>query len=72
MDLQHPAITRTLRTGFPFSERREEWGIDALGNEVFTGDEILEFMDEFYLVEELSDDAREILEQHGGIYKIAK
>lgn len=72
MDLQHPMITRIERTGYPFSNKREEWGIDALGNEVFTGDEIIEFMDEFYLVEELSSDAKEILEQHGGTYKIAK
>lgn len=70
--MQHPMITRIERTGYPFSDRREEWGIDALGNEVFHGEEIIEFMDEFYLVEELSADAREILEQHGGIYKIAE
>lgn len=72
MDLQHPAITQTIRSGYPYSERRETVGTDGLGNEVFTGEEIIEFMDEFYLVEELSIDAREILEQHGGVYKTAK
>ncbi|WP_029265760.1 hypothetical protein [Virgibacillus alimentarius] len=70
--IQHPEITRTLRTGYPYSPKREEYGIDALGNEVFTDEEILEYEDEFYLVEELSADAREILENHGAIYKVAK
>lgn len=72
MGLQHPAITRALRTGYPYSDKREEWGTDGLGNQVFSGDEIMEFMGEIYVVEELSSDAREILEQHGAIYKIAE
>lgn len=71
-DIEHPAIARTLRTGYPYSPKREMVGTDSLGNEVFSGEEILEFMDEFYLVEELSSDAIEILEQHGATYKIAK
>ncbi|MFC2948568.1 hypothetical protein [Virgibacillus sediminis] len=70
--MEHPAITRTIKTGYPYSDRREEYGTDALGNEVFEGDEILVYQDEFYLVEELSTDAIQILEQHGGDYRIAK
>jgi len=72
MGLEHPAITRTRRTGYPYSERREMWGIDGLSNDVYTDDEILDFMGEFYLVDNLSLDAIEILEQHGAIYKIVK
>ncbi|MCM3739196.1 hypothetical protein M3210_02825 [Oceanobacillus luteolus] len=72
MGLEHPAITQIERTGYPYSAKREDWGTDGLGNEILSGDEILEFMEEVYVVEELSSDAREILEQHGAIYKIAK
>lgn len=72
MGIQHPAITRTLRTGYPYSEKREMVFTDGLGNEVFSGDPIIEFMGEFYLEDILSDDAIEILEQHGGVHKTAK
>lgn len=70
--LEHPAITETNLTGYPYSPRREEYGVDGLGNEVYEGDEILVLDDEFYLVEELISDSVEILEIHGAIYKIAK
>lgn len=70
--MQHPTITRTLRTGYPYSPRREEYGVDALGNEVYVGEEILVLDDEFYLVNELITDSIEILEIHGAVYKIAK
>ena len=32
--LEHPDITRTLATGFPYSDRREVYAIDALEQEV--------------------------------------
>ncbi|GGN64545.1 hypothetical protein [Oceanobacillus indicireducens] len=70
--MDHPMVAQIERTGYPFSDRRNDYGVDGLGNEVFTGDEIIEFFDDFYLVEELSTDAIEIMEQHGGVYKIAK
>lgn len=70
--MDHPLIEQTMRTGYPYSERRETIYEDGLGNEIYTGDEILEFMGEIYVVEELSMDAREILEQHGATYSIAK
>lgn len=72
MDIQHPVITQMERTGYPYSERREEVGVDPLGNMVYDGDEILVIDDEFYLVEELSIDAIEILERHGAVYMTAK
>lgn len=72
MDIQHPAITQIERTGYPYSERRETVGTDGLGNEVFAGDPIIEFMDEFYLADALSNDAVEIMDQHGADHKIAK
>ncbi len=70
--MDHPMVAQIERTGYPFSDRRNDYGVDGLGNEVFTGDEIIEFFDDFYLVEELSTDAIEIMEQHGGVHKIAK
>lgn len=72
MGLEHPAISRTLRTGYPYSERRQVIRGDGLNREVYPGDEILVFEDEFYLVSELSSDAIEVLEQHGAVYKIAE
>ncbi|WP_080875581.1 hypothetical protein [Oceanobacillus timonensis] len=72
MDLEHPDITRVRRTGSPYSERRQMYVTDGLGNDVHSGDEILKLDDEFYLVDELSADAREILEQLGAGYEIAK
>lgn len=70
--LEHPAITQTERTGYPYSDRRKEYGTDPLGNEVYTGDEMLVYEDEFYLVETLSSDAIEVLETHGASHEIAK
>lgn len=72
MGLQDPVITQIERTGYPFSGKREEYGVDAHGNEVYQNDEILIFNDEFYLVEALNSDAIEILETHGANYKTAK
>jgi len=70
--LEHPVIEQINRTGYPFSDRREEYGTDGLGNEVFKGEEILVLDDEFFLVEELSMDAIEILEILDADYEIAK
>ncbi|MBN6206233.1 hypothetical protein JYK21_07200 [Ralstonia pickettii] len=70
--MDHPMIERIERTGYPYSERRGISGTDGLGHEVYSGDEIIEFMGEFYLVDELSLDAIEILGQHGGVHKVAK
>lgn len=57
---------------YPFSDRREEYGTDGLGNEVFQGDEILVLDGEFYLVEELLTESIEVLENHGAKYATAK
>lgn len=70
--MDHPVVERIIATGYPYSLKREEYGIDALGNETFTGEEILIYQDEFFLVEELSPDAVEVLEMFGADYKTAK
>lgn len=67
--IEHPTISRTLRTGYPQQER-VFFTIDGLGNAVFKGDEILELDDQIYLVDEISLDAQEILEKHGAVRRI--
>lgn len=70
--MNHPLIERIERTGYPFIGRRQEYGVDPLGQEVFEGDEILVYEDEFFLVETLTSESREILEIVGAVYQIAK
>ncbi|UUI41149.1 hypothetical protein [Oceanobacillus oncorhynchi] len=72
MDLQHPDITRAERTGYPFSERHQMYGVDGLGNDVHTGDSILRLNDEFYRVDDLFQETIEVLEQQGATYEIAQ
>lgn len=72
MGLEHPTITRARSYGYPYSDKRQEVGKDPLGNEVYTGDEILVLHDEFYLVQELLPQSIEVLEHHGATYKFAK
>lgn len=70
--LEHPAITKALRTGYPYSPIRESVGEDPLGNEIYPDDEILVFGDEFFLVQELSGQTIEALESIGATYGKAK
>ncbi|GIO25354.1 hypothetical protein J11TS1_39350 [Oceanobacillus sp. J11TS1] len=72
MDIQHPDITRSENTGYPYSNRRAMYGVDGLGNDVHTGDEILRLNDEFYRVDDLFQETIEVLEQQGAEYEIAK
>ena len=59
-------------TGYPDGyEERKYYGIDALGNDVYKGDEILVYEDEFFLVEALISETIEVLEIVGAERKIA-
>ena len=71
IDIQHPAITRTMRTGYPDSEP-EIYGTDFYGNEVYVGDTILVLEDEFFLKDELTSDVIELLEHFGALEIEAK
>jgi len=53
-------------------EEPKFFGEDALGNEVFEGDEILVLDDGFFRKEDLSYDAIKILQMFGAEEKIAK
>lgn len=72
MDLEHPDITRARRTGYPYSHKRQDCFYDAFGSAIYPGDQYIDFHGETYLVDDLSADAIEILERHGGIYKTAE
>lgn len=68
--LEHPDITHINETGYPRGyEEPEAIGIDALGNEVYEGDEILVLDDEVFLVQELGMESIEILEILGADYE---
>lgn len=42
MDLEHPAITRANKTGYPSAEpNRKAVGVDYFGNEYFEGEDII-------------------------------
>ena len=41
MGLEHPEITRTIRTGYPYKSVERVY-FDSLGNEVCLGDEVFE------------------------------
>lgn len=70
--MDHPLVERAMLTGYPYSDKRQEVGTDGLNKEVYTGDQIMIYEDEFYLVDELSSDAIEVLERHGATYEIAE
>lgn len=70
--MDHPAIIEMEMTGFAPGESELEYrGDDFFGNEVYEGDEIYELDQEIFYVEELSADAKEILEFYGADKKTA-
>lgn len=71
--MNHPIVDQMERTGYPaYSPSREQYKVDPLGNEVYSGDDILVLNDEFFLVETMSAEAIEVLELLGASYEIAK
>ena len=71
--MEHPVIERTERTGYAtYSPKRNQYGNDGLGNEVYQGDEILVLNDEFFLQETLLCESIELLEVLGATHETAK
>lgn len=70
--LEHPEVTRTLRTGYPYSPKRQEIRRDPFDNYVMSGDEILVHGDEFFSVKDLQEETIEALELVGATYEIAQ
>lgn len=71
IDIQDPRITRVNRTGYPKPVHDELYGSDFFGNEVMHGDEILEWEDEFFRVDDISYDLKEFLLHIGAEEKTA-
>jgi hypothetical protein len=68
--LEHPEISRTLRTGYPKPIQTDHWGVDACGDEILYGDTIYEFPDgEIVLEENIREYLTEVL---GATRKIAE
>lgn len=68
----HPVIEQLEAWGYPKTTSLSGFVMDdSLNNEIYTGDEYLEYDGETYLIEPLSSDAVEILEKHGAERKIA-
>lgn len=64
--LEHPDITRTIRTGYPegihnLMNQPEHYGIDYFGDEILIGDEIVEINGEVVLKENFDYYLEEIL-----------
>jgi hypothetical protein len=70
--LEHPLIKEALLIGYPYGYENDYMGDDALGNEIYKGDEVFYLNDEYFLKDALSSDATEILELLGAETKIAK
>ena len=62
MDIQHPDISRVRIHGMPEAQPVD---VDALGHEIYTGDEIISLHDEVFKVEPLLQETIEILELLG-------
>lgn len=64
--MEHPDVTEIRRYGYPKYPSDID-RVDSLGNTLYKGDEVYEMDDEVYVIEELTSDARTILERHGAV-----
>jgi hypothetical protein len=56
LDLEHPSISQTLKTGYPnVVKQPEHMGTDFFGFEILVGDEVVEYDGEIILRENLHD-----------------
>lgn len=69
-DLEHPLITRTLKTGYPnLISQPEHFGTDVMDTEILTGDTYIELPNGEFLLESNLEDY--LIEQLGWVYKTA-
>lgn len=69
--MDHPVVAEIERTGYPIGYQNNVVGTDALGNELYKGDSILQIDNEKFLVDELTPQSIEILETLGAYRKNA-
>lgn len=67
MNVENPMVIDRLWN----EPEQVEVGTDALGNTIFQGEEVYDLNGELFVVEELSYDAREILNLFGAIKRNA-
>ena len=66
--MDHPDIKHMQMYGTDPNEKNyRKVGMDSLGNEIWEDDDVYTLEDELYVVDEISPDARQILENHGAI-----
>ena len=66
--MDHPDIKHIRMYGTDPNEKNyRKVGMDSLGNEIWEDDDVYTLEDELYVVDEISPDARQILENHGAI-----
>ena len=66
--MDHPDIKHIRMYGTDPNEKYyRKVGMDSLGNEIWEDDDVYTLEDELYVVDEISPDARQILENHGAI-----
>lgn len=71
--MDHPVIKQIQLRGYPLEVKEPKLiAIDAFDNEVYEGDEVYDLNGEIFLVEDLSWDAKEILEKCGAIRYVAE
>lgn len=70
MNIEHPVITRTMETGYAnMMGQPEHVGMDALGDEILVGDDIIEINGEVILEKNLED---YLIEYLGATFKTAE
>ncbi|MED4866139.1 hypothetical protein ABET15_04360 [Heyndrickxia faecalis] len=61
--LEHPEITRAIRTGYPnVVSQMEHWGYDYFGDEILVGDDVVEIDGETILQENWDRYVDEVLQ----------
>ncbi|MCP3026639.1 hypothetical protein [Halobacillus sp. A5] len=60
--MTHPSVEQVENFGYPLKKEEKYYGTDELGNEVFHGDDIYELNDEYFLIETLTQDSKELLQ----------
>jgi hypothetical protein len=67
--MEHPAVSKVNKSGY-LKEEPEHWGCDAIGDEIFFGDDIVETpYGEVVLEENLED---YLIERLGFVFKKAE
>jgi hypothetical protein len=69
LDLEHPAITKTLKTGYPnLVEQPEYFGSDVFGDEILVGNSYVEYDGALILMDNLE---RFLAEELDFVFKTA-